>query len=298
MNMATTQRPESLQSSFLARGADVALIRNGYLKFPIDAAYMKPRFEAIIAGMKRLTDTPDAEKIFPWRAHRTDCYGPGYEQEVGTKFSHDDELKWRFQHTAGAFVEDLKKREAAPFRPMLEALDDIHDEAFRVGRSIAACLDVSNRRRDGKKKYRGSLRSKLERGICITRVLRYVASGQGIVKVMKAKTHFDRDVLTPHWWGTHPGLEVLDADGNWVKAEETSYDSAILFPGEKFSACTDNVFDTFGTAHGIWCEDTPHEDRYAIVSFLHPEPNPQEADWLKSNKPLIDARETAIRAMR
>jgi hypothetical protein len=100
--------------------------------------------------------------------------------------------------------------------------------------------------------------------------------------------------MTAHWYGTHPGLLVHGPRGPWKRVDETSYERVALFPGEKFAAATTGMLGTYGTPHAVRCDDEPKEDRFAIVSFVHPRALPEDCTWLRENKSTIEAYEQSL----
>lgn len=263
------------------------ILRDGFAEQAIDASFLRPRIEAIRGGMRLLTQSPGLAALFPWRMFASDEYGTGYGQEVGLEHKEDDERKWKFQHTPGcfAFVPESQK---VPLRAFFEALCDLDVLAKRIAHRVAASFDEyaeCNGIRLGV-----PLTEKVAGGICITRVLCYPR----VVRIRRrAKTHIDRCFITPHWWGSHSGLKLHTPQGSWKGVDETSFDRIAVFCGEKFAACTQGQFGTYGTPHGVWCEDLD-EDRYAIVSFVHPRAYPEDCVWLRENAAKIKAYEESL----
>ena len=292
MRIAQAVSTPCLSSLFMARSAEVEILKKGFLQFPVDPTFLGPRVHAIIEGMKRLTGDPRAAKALPWRTFATDAYGPRYGQEVGLIFKNDDDVKYTLQYTPEAFTNVGKDPALQSYLPLFDALFDIDAKAKEIALALAACFDAHNRGQIPSMQYPGSLVEALLAGRCISRVLCYPPQAK---RIMRAKLHVDRSAITPHIYGSEQGLLVWDREiREWVPVEETSLSKIAVFPGEKFAACTRNVYNMYGTPHGVWCHKAPEENRYAIVCFAHPAANDNDAKWLLENRTKIEEFEASI----
>lgn len=291
------RQPESLVAYMRKRSADVAMNRNGYLEVPADSDFLRPRTNAIVAGMKLITDEPARHTHFPWRDLLVDCYGQKYTQEVGLRCSapDDSENKYTFHYNLGMMHELLKSGVPLPeYGPFFNALEELDQWSLTIALAVAGVYDDTNRRRVKKTGYPSSMVRKIMRGSRIIRVLRYRKKDDA---APDAKPHVDRSLFTVHAWSSHPGLKICAPDGSWWPVNETAYNSVAVFPGEKFAAVTRGIW-SFGTPHGVRDERRAHgsrtDDRYAIVCFVHPEPLPDDAEWLLANRDRIEEHEATL----
>lgn len=253
------------------------ILRDGFVEESISPTFLQPRITAIHAGMRLLTQDSSLASRFPWQVFASDAYGADYNQEVGFEFKDDDEKKSKFQYASGAFADVIESGRVEALREFFRALDDLDRAAKQLALRYAQSFD-SYAERHGIE-YGAPLVEKLIGGVCVTRLLCYPP---GKHTVRRAKTHVDRCFLTPHWWGSHRGLK-LHSRGAWQGVDETALDKIAIFPGEKFAACTHGAFGTYGTPHGVWCDEDLLEDRYAVVSFVHPRANAADCAWLREH---------------
>jgi hypothetical protein len=289
MNVATRTIDTFDSDFYFARHRSCeTLLRDGFIEIPMPRRFLELHIGHVLAGMRLITEKADLGKLFSWRAFTTDEYGKGYEQEVGLKFKNDDERKWTFQYMSSAYAQG--EQLPAELRDFFRSLHDLELQALEITRSIVREFDSRNTAGTART-YAGGLQARMPGATCVTRILRYP---KGTHATKRAKTHIDRSLMTSHWFGTHQGLALYSPDGSWKRVDETSYDSMALFPGEKFAAATKNALGTYGTPHGVWCDENLQEDRFAVVSFVHPEAIAADCQWLRANKTDIEAYELSL----
>lgn len=265
------------------------MLRRGFVEVPMSERWLADNVDHVLKGMYLMTEDKALGEQFPWHAYTADEYGRGYEQEVGLEHKVDDEKKWKFQYMSAAYG----RGETAPsaLKPFFCALHELESEALALVLALAEEFDDRNRAKSTMHKYPGRLKSKLARATCVTRILRYP---KWIHATQRAKTHIDRSFMTAHWFGTHEGLMLYTPNGAWERINETSCNNTVLFPGEKFAATTRSMLGTYGTPHGVWCDENLTEDRYAIVSFVHPQADNDDCAWLSQHKHLIKEFEDSL----
>lgn len=281
------RRKESVAAHLMARSAEVAVIRNGHIELPIDPEFLGPRLGVIRAGMKKITETPELQEAFPFRVAGTDAYGDRYNMEVGLRQRNDRERKWWFQYMPKAYLAPSPaQRKTGAF---LGALHDLDKKAIEIAIALAECFDARNRRKNTSEKYDGSMAQRIRNGSCITRVLRYLS----VDTVASAYPHVDRAAFTVHWGATHEGLVVFGPSGDRMRVRERSNDIVAVFPGEKFAAISRGSLG-LGTPHGVKRDREANEDRYAFVSFVHPEAVDGDVAWLLAHRSEIEERERSL----
>ncbi len=271
-----------------------AIKRSGFLEIPVDARFLWPCILAVRDGLKMITEDPVRQRHFPWHDLTKDLYGPKYTQEVGLKKTEpgDSENKFTFHYSPGMLSElhgaRVPVKEYAEFFHALHKLDQW---SLKIALNVAEAFDAANRL-DGK--YPGSMVEKLKSGTRVIRALRYRNKNDDLPD---AKPHVDRSHFTIHTWSSHSGLKMVRPDGSLAPVNETAVDMVAVFPGEKFAAVTRGALG-FGTPHGVRDErrqnGTRDEDRYAIVCFVHPGPDQDDADWLLNNRDRIEQLEATL----
>jgi len=283
--MSPVQTRHDIRASF----AD-AIVKNGYAEIPEDPEWLPIRFTIVCEGMVTITEEPQLAALFPWRTLARDAYGDGYEQEVGLVFRHDREHKWVFHYTEDARFEDMVPSDLPDEVPMfLSVLRDLNRAAMENALFIARALDEMNA---SKGLYAGSLERRLWGGRAITRVLRYLTAADG---ESDAYPHTDRGIFTNHWGATHTGLYVYRPDKSRERVNETSDDSIAFFTGRKIGAVTRGALG-FGTPHGVrYSRKGVRDDRYSVVTFVHPKSSADDAAWLHAHAEEIKTLERSLK---
>ncbi|HVU75576.1 MAG TPA: 2OG-Fe(II) oxygenase family protein [Candidatus Paceibacterota bacterium] len=276
---------------FMRHRSRETLLRKGFVEIPMQADQLAPLITCVVDGMRLITHNAGAARPeFVWRAHMIDEYGKGYEQEVGLEYKDDDERKWKFQYMSQAY--GCGETGPSELRAFFRCLSELERLAIEMAYGMAIELDARNGAKSTIRKYPGRLDVKMRNATCVTRILRYPP---GTHATRRAKTHIDRSFMTAHWFGSHRGLKLYTPSGSWERIDETSHELVALFPGEKFAAATKGMLGTYGTPHGVWCDEDLKEDRYAIVSFVHPGTFSADCAWLADNKSVIEAYEESLR---
>lgn len=265
------------------------VLRHGFVEVPMSENWLTDNVNQVLKGMRLITEDRSLGSQFPWHAHMTDEYGKGYEQEVGLEHKEDDEKKWKFQYMSDAYGRG--EEASSELKSFFCALHELESEALALALALAEEFDDHNGAKSTMRKYPGRLRQKLLHATCVTRILRYP---KWMHATQRAKTHIDRSFMTAHWFGTHEGLMLHTPRGTWERINETSCNNTVLFPGEKFAATTRSMLGTYGTPHGVWCDEALTEDRYAIVSFVHPKADSDDCAWLSQHKHLIKEYENSL----
>ncbi len=274
---------ETLMRQLIARGANRDIENFGFTEISIDPKFLAPRLEDITTGMKVITDTPSLRELLDGRKCKLDAYGENYRQEVGLYLRKDAEHKYFFHYTPEAFEDEPLASGALSY--FFAALKDLDAEARKMALAISECLDRTFEHAKDKP-YRGSLRERFEGGNCVTRVLRYLPLG---TSAADAFPHGDRGGWTPHWGASHEGLVVIGPDGKQFRVSELDPSRVALFPGRKYAAITRGKRQ--GTLHGVRYERKVQEDRYCVVSFVHPKPTKRDGAWLQARDAEMKAYE-------
>ncbi|MDR3570850.1 MAG: 2OG-Fe(II) oxygenase family protein [Candidatus Pacebacteria bacterium] len=282
MDLATfPKRRIDFSRHFQAMNAELAIMRNGYTEAPIEKDFLKSRFNVVRTGMRRITNDPALQTLFNWHIHDCDAYGTHYAQEVGLTFRNDTERKWTFQYTPEAYC--AQRYEQSDVGAFMSALHDLDSKAREISLPLAARFDARRLATEPAHRYPGSMAKRIREGRCITRVLRYPWNSAN-----DAHPHFDRSLFSIHWGATHPGLVLFDNDYNRTRVRDVGFESVLVFPGRKYAAIGRGDFG-FGTPHGVRNERTTGEDRYTIVSFVHPVADGGDVAWLLSHHDEIQA---------
>jgi hypothetical protein len=289
---ALLRKAEDLGTQLARRSANLAIRRDGFIEVAVNPYALSQCIDLVRGGMQAITDDPHGLQKFPWRNLVEDAYGPKYAQEVGLKTTKtgDSESKWTFHYSYGieASTSGPQLIEHAKF---FDALRWFDHWSLAIALKVAQTFDAANRI---EQTYPGSMVQRLQSGTRVIRVLRYRKKEDD---KPDATMHVDRSLFTIHAWSSHAGLRIRSPDHTVCSIQETSCEAAAVFPGEKYAAVTRGAFG-FGTPHGVRDERRAtgirQEDRYAIVCFVHPETQLNDAEWLKTNRHLIEAYEATF----
>ncbi len=264
------------------------ILHQGYVEFPIEERFLRPRLEIIRSGMERITEDPGLAKLFPWRVLEEDHYGKAYAQEVGLVLRTDDEHKWIFHYAIDAHFEDMPEvRRDVGLREFFDAHRELDARARENVLAIAASVDILNAKLGA---YNGSMVERFSRGRIISRDLRYLRAYPG---KSDAFPHLDRGGITNHWGASQTGLMVHTPFDEWKRIDETTCSKVGLFPGRKFGAISHGKLGR-GTLHGVKYDRLEDVDRYSHISFAHPVSDANEAAWLLERDAELKAYERSF----
>jgi hypothetical protein len=264
----------------------------GFAEMSVDPGILAENLAPIKDGLERMTDEYD-KKPFPHRVVNTDEVGwdmeVGLYRRTGTDSSGKAEEKFFFHHAPGVTWE---AEEARSYEAFFAALDNINIAAKKIALSLAAEVDKIHAEMHPEFP---SLYYAIEKGAVVTRVLRYLHSTD-------AYMHLDRSAITPHWWSSHGGLEIVGNDGKRHHVREAAWDKIAVFPGKKFAglfagdpeAYKDGYYG-YGTLHGVKnprrTRVLPAGDRYSLVSFVHAKLTREAAEWIRKHADAMEAFE-------
>lgn len=283
--MSSAEYDHTSAETLFEKGAHIFLRQNNSVELSADPAFLRSRSAAVMSGMQILTESEDLCALFPWHTHVADAYKNKYEQEAGLKHERSDgENKFVFQYIRGAeYGADAHARCGA----FLSAVSDLDAKAREYALGIAECVDTSYGRN---KPYSGSLYERISLGTSVTRVLRYLPTALG---ASDACPHIDRSLLTIHWKASHQGLYIFQPDGSKTRIKECYNNAVCAFFGRKYIAATQEIGN--GCPHGVKYDRRPGEDRYSIVTFVHPYAIESDVEWLLAHDADIKAKERLIK---
>lgn len=208
-------------------------------------------------------------------------------QEIAEgRFGYDSN-KYRF-HFARDLLSVLsdEKELMRDYRRFLSGCALFNERAQQIALLVARAFDACNSSgRTVVGSYPGSLEERIAKSKTITRLLRYEQT-EGAVP--DASLHRDRSCFTIHWLSSHPGLTLFDHAGHAVSANETDPRRILVFPGTKFWGVTRGLYGS-GTLHGVrdrrrtQSSQNAHEQRFAIVSFVHCALTPEDVAWMEAH---------------
>ncbi len=251
----------------------------GFCPQPIHPDFLGERLPLILEGMRRITDNPRRHRHFPWCILPQDLYGPDQEIEYGLRLPEQGKpKKYVFHYVLG--MEDFLggTLPTCQYTKFLWALRSITTWSHKLATEVAARFDQENHGA-----YSGLLTDRIKQGRVVVRVLRYV----GAQHAPRAQTHFDRSALTLHLHASHPGLVLFDPNGVPQEFPATNLGLVAIFPGAKFIAATGGAYGLL-TPHGVRASDIP-DDRYALVSFIHPTAVQSDVNFWRDVQPVLAA---------
>lgn len=260
------------------------ILRNGYAESTIDSRFLAKEVPILCAGITQMTDTKDRERF---NSVVLTVDEMGWEHNSGLVRRSDDEQKWFF-HFYGSATEQHLRAAGAPVDDYAAFFASLH----RMNAAAKArALDLARIYDARFPCPSGPLAPRIERSLCLTRILRYLHRGHSADN--DATVHLDRNAITVHWVSTKPGLVIFDPLGEKHRAAELAHDRIAVFTGKKFAAATRGEHG-FGTPHGV--KDLERhtrfgEDRFAIITFVHLALSDGDVQWLKSHKAEMDALE-------
>ncbi|MBL8158341.1 hypothetical protein JNK62_02315 [bacterium] len=273
---ATLSRSEAhaydLRETIREAGGVETFLRQGFLQIRYDPSVLAEHTPAIINDVRRMIDGEDRD------AFAADIFGRdevGWQHDSGLYRRSEREQKWFF-HCFKETADRMIAR-AAPvdrYTDLFHAMEDLNRRSLGIATLVGTLLDEYHAANGIQVPY--SLEQSFIGGACVTRTLRYLERAVG---KPDATAHIDRAGITVHWWGSRQGLVVIDESGTRHRILETEYDTICIFPGKKFGAITKYAYG-HGTLHGV--VDTAREsgatdDRFAVVSFVHPTLTKEEA---------------------
>lgn len=244
--------------------------------------------DAIIAGMRLLTEDERLAASFAAHAPQRDPFDSAYKFDVGLWLREDTHEAKYFFHCIPALDERVRDP-PAELRAFCDACIHLGERAHQYAVWIAGA-------------FGSSMREKVVRGIVVTRVLRYHRhSTRRIVSepVFDATPHFDRDAFSIRWYETRPRTVMYDSDARPLPAacvpDGTATNAALIFPGQKFAAITCGKYGKIGVHAVVDAEPDATTDRYAIVSFVHAECDRNDIAWWAQYKPSYEQFEEVCR---
>lgn len=249
----------------------------GFCSQPIHPDFLAERLPCIMDGMKRITENPYRHRHFPWRMLPQDLYGLDQEIEYGLRLPEQGKpRKYVFHYVLE--IEDLLHgvMPAHEYVKFLWALRGVTLMSYKLATAVAEQFDQKNQGA-----FSGSLLERIQKGRVVVRILRYA----GAQYAPRAQTHFDRSAITLHLHASHPGLVLFGADHAPREFPATDSGLVAIFPGAKFIAATKGRYGLL-TPHGVRASTTP-DDRYALVSFIHPEARPEDVEFWKQIQPSM-----------
>lgn len=253
----------------------VSFMQDGLVEIDVDPEILRTHLVTITDGMRRLSDSPEAQELFPYTILRKDEMG--WDEDVGFKKERDDETKDYFHYCPNADW-NLDSELAKSFVPFLEACAALTEAARRHVTDLVQSIDRT---------YGTTLARHFIDTYIVTRILRYRKIDARIKE--DAFPHFDRDAIGHHWWASHPGLMVY-VQKVPRRVDELALDRVAMFPGKKLLALLQGRFGVHGL-HGV--RDTRAmsigDDRIAIVTFTHCRLPPDALAWLRENDAKLKA---------
>ena len=258
--LVTKQRTKSAARSFM---------EDGLAEIVVDPSVLAQHLAVVKDGMRRLSDNPEAQALFPYTVMKKDAMG--WDEDAGFLPKRGDETKDYFHHCP-THVWQLDCDLARSFLHFFEACSSLTFWAY--GNVLTLLQEVD-------REYKCNLAHYFKKQYVVTRIVRYRKLDPRIKE--DALPHFDRNGITHHTWASHPGLMVY-RNGSAHPVEETSWDRVAIFPGKKFLALVDGVYGDHG-AHGArdMRTTTGGNDRIGIITFTHCELPPFAVDWLQKN---------------
>ncbi len=242
----------------------------GFTEISVDPSLLAECLPVIKDGIRRMTDDKEARESFPYTVLRKD--ETGEDLDAGLAIVRDDETKDYF-HYCKEHTWRLETNLERSFVPFLEACAALTTRAEANVQALVQSIDAM---------HRTHFAEHFRNQYVVTRILRYRRLKEQPV-VVDAHSHFDRDAITHHWWASHPGLVIFDANDQACRVDETSWDRAALFPGKKFLGLTGGAFGLTGL-HGVRDSRARNsvDDRIAIITFVHCSLPPSAVQWLKA----------------
>lgn len=273
-------RESTIRKSIESAGGIPAFLVNGFLQIEYDPSVLAQKVPVIIDGMTRMIDGEDRDTF------AADVFGHdelGWKRDSGLYRRSEREQKWFF-HCFKETCDRMRARGApiTEYGDFFMAMDDLNHRGLELARVLAQMFDEYH---TAIGRTMPSLTDAYVNGYCLTRGVRYLKRDKGKAD---ATAHFDRTGITAHWWGSRPGLIVVDAQGAQHRIRETDYENICLFAGKKFGGITNYAYGN-GTLHGV--VDSARNagaksDRFAIISFTHPTLTAEEASRVLAREPL------------
>lgn len=274
------RRTRTQRNPFLGIDVPNDIRTRGFVELSIEPDFLLMQMPIIKNGMRELTEGSDAPLFSDYVCSIDEM---GWEHNSGLTRRTDDEQKWFF-HNYECTRHDLRMRGAPveTYANFFNSLGALNARALHIAAMFARMFDDVMPR----KAYADSFEFKVNSGCAVTRVLRYLPRNS---EKADAKVHLDRSGITVHWWSSRAGLVVFGQDLQKHRIHETAHDRICVFPGKKFAGVTNGEYGP-GAPHGVIDQERSHsdEDRFAIVTFVHPALSKAEVRTIKSMKLAFD----------
>lgn len=284
----TDQFETAFRKSVDTAGGIEKMLAEGFLQIEYDPSFLAEHVPPILEGLERMTKSDDRD------AFAADIFGydeVGWKHDSGLYRRNEREQKWFF-HCYKETSSRMMDR-GAPVRKYGDfflAMDALNRRALLHAQILSMMYDEYHAALGRTLPY--SLRKAFENGYSVTRGLAYLERALG---KPDATLHFDRDGWTTHWWASRQGLIALSRLLKKIRILEVEFDRICVFGGKKFGGITEYEYG-IGLPHGV--VDTAREsgatdDRFGIVSFVHPTLTPEEAARILAHEPICEAFEQA-----
>ncbi len=299
MNVQVVRRPllttrhRTLREILADQDAIPTIAKHGFVEIPWDPIWVASLSHIARQEFWRLLESPDRDRfkydlatesddqgLFDRNGEKKDSLTLREAAEKSTQYDN----KWFFHcyHT----TRDVLRKQGAPveqYSKLFDACNEFNRMAARFALSVADGLDQINRSAPASKRYPGSLVDRFTKARVVTRLLRYKSRAKD---APLGKVHRDRCGLTAHWFSSHPGLKVFEADRTRIAAADNDPKKILLFLGENAWPATRGQFGT-GVLHGasnLVHDVSVDQERFVAVTFVHCKLNAQDLQWKEANK--------------
>ncbi len=146
-----------------------------------------------------------------------------------------------------------------------EAMTTLYSELEKYAIPLQEAIILSINRKSQEKIPTDFFHQMTKEGDCLLRALYYAAFSELLTRLFWAAAHTDIDLLTILPFATAQGLQVLVGD-EWLNVIVPD-DAFVINVGDMLENLTNGLFKS--ARHRVLAQ-TPHQDRFSMVFFIHP----------------------------
>jgi hypothetical protein len=289
---AVRRAPRTLHDCLAESSAVSTIAAHGFVELPWNPAWVASQAGRARESFWNLLASPERDLFAYRKATEADDQGlfdrnGEAKKELSLREAAEKSTaydnKWFFH--CYPWTREALQDQGAPvekFAGLFNACEHFNHAAMRLALALGHGLDEINETAP-QRHYPGRLVDRFTRSKVVTRLLRYKSKA---ADAPLGKVHRDRCGITVHWYSSHPGLRVFEADKRPVLVHDDDPGRVLAFLSENAWAATRGLFGTgvlhgaSNLVHGVGSED----ERFVAVTFVHCKLDEADLQWKESHR--------------